>query len=155
MCPIFKYKQASCQVDNLKMNKDGICRKEQSGPNQRVCPIGKVLCADFSCRDNYDQCIVTQRRPKKMQRCLGQDIVKNADDCPSSITCSSKDEFVCPTGECVTNEIYCPKLTKCNKNYPYLCQNNICAKDAKSCPHSVSCGRNKLLCKDNICRESC
>ena len=155
MCPIFKYKQASCQVDNLKMNKDGICRKEQSGPNQRVCPIGKVLCADFSCRDNYDQCIVTQRRPKKMQRCLGQDIVRNADDCPSSITCSSKDEFVCPTGECVTNEIYCPKLTKCNKNYPYLCQNNICAKDAKSCPHSVSCGRNKLLCKDNICRESC
>ena len=146
MCPSFK---------NVWANFDGICRKNKRGPNQRVCPIGKILCPDLSCRDNHDQCVETEIKTGKKQRCLGQQLVDNAYECPSSITCSTEDEVVCPTGECVSNEIYCPSVNKCNENYPYLCQNNICATEFKACADSISCGENKLLCSDNICRENC
>ena len=139
----------------MTFNYDGICRKVNRGPNQRVCPIGKVLCADLSCRDNYDQCVTTEEKAGTSMRCIGQQIVSSATACPSSITCSSNKEYVCPTGECVSNEVYCPGLNKCNENYPYLCQNNVCAKDFQSCAPSISCGENKLLCSDNICRENC
>ena len=156
MCPVFKNLYLFCITNNMVYNYDGICRKEKRGPNQRVCPIGKVLCADLSCRDSYDLCnkeIV--ERPHLSQRCIGQQIVTSATLCPSSITCSSESEVVCPTGECVSNEIYCPALNKCNDEYPYLCQNNVCAKNYDNCPPSISCGENKLLCSDNICREKC
>ena len=143
--------EEACKLFNI----DGICRKEKIGPNQRVCPIGKVLCADLSCRDSYDDCYVTDKKNPLLQRCIGQQIVTSATLCPSTITCSSESEVVCPTGECVSNEIYCPALNKCNNDYPYLCQNNVCAKDYDSCPPSISCGENKLLCSDNICREKC
>ena len=89
------------------------------------------------------------------QRCLGQKIVSEAKDCPSSITCSKEDEVVCPNGECVKNEIYCPAVTKCNEDFPYLCQNNVCAKSFGGCAETISCGENKVLCPDNICREEC
>ena len=155
MCPIFKTYPMNCLRDGLTLNFDGICRMKEIGPNQRVCPIGKILCADLSCRDNYDQCVKTEVRQGIQNRCIGQQLVDMASLCPSSITCSSEDKVVCPNGECVSNEIYCPALNKCNANYPYLCQNNICAESFETCPISVSCGTNKLLCSDNICRESC
>ena len=155
MCPKFKNLYLFCLTNNMVYNIDGICRKEKIGPNQRVCPIGKVLCADLSCRDSYDDCYVTDKKNPLLQRCIGQQIVTSATLCPSTITCSSESEVVCPTGECVSNEIYCPALNKCNNDYPYLCQNNVCAKDYDSCPPSISCGENKLLCSDNICREKC
>jgi len=155
MCPYFMGVQAICMENGLIQNYDGICREENNGPSQRVCPIGKVLCADLSCRDDYTQCVVTDVRPYNKQRCIGQQLVELATQCPSSITCKSKDEFVCPTGECVTNEIYCPSLNKCNENYPYLCQNNICSTDFNSCAETISCGENRILCPDSICREKC
>ncbi|MBO6243899.1 MAG: hypothetical protein J6O41_04970 [Clostridia bacterium] len=155
MCPYFFDMEVICLHKGLIENFDGICRKEDSGPNQRVCPIGKVLCADLSCRDNYEQCVVTKVQSYNTNRCIGQQLVHFATDCPSSFTCKSKDEFVCPTGECVTNEIYCPSLNNCDEDLPYLCQNNVCAKDFKSCPETASCGENQLLCTDNICREKC
>ena len=156
MCPKFKNNVSLCMKIKLFANYDGVCRKEDSGPNQRVCPIGKVLCADLSCRDNYDQCIVTQKMPNdSSQRCIGQQIVSSPNDCPSSITCPKKEQVVCPTGECVDNEIECPRLTRCNDKYPYLCQNDVCAKSYESCPLSISCGENRILCPDNICRERC
>ena len=155
MCPSFKNVWAICKKNHLVYNFDGICRKNKRGPNQRVCPIGKILCPDLSCRDNHDQCVETEIKTGKKQRCLGQQLVDNAYECPSSITCSTEDEVVCPTGECVSNEIYCPSVNKCNENYPYLCQNNICATEFKACADSISCGENKLLCSDNICRENC
>ena len=155
MCPKFKNLYLFCLTNNMVYNIDGICRKEKIGPNQRVCPIGKVLCADLSCRDSYDDCYVTDKKNPLLQRCIGQQIVTSATLCPSTITCSSESEVVCPTGECVSNEIYCPALNKCNNDYPYLCQNNVCAKDYDKCPPSISCGENKLLCSDNICREKC
>ena len=33
---------------------DGICRKKKLQPNKRVCPIGKVLCLDLTCKDSVD-----------------------------------------------------------------------------------------------------
>ena len=155
MCPTFKNVLPICWTHEMTMNFDGVCRAEESGPSQRVCPIGKVLCADLSCRDNYDQCIVTEKRTSKDNRCIGQQIVPEAYLCPSSITCKEKNYVVCPNGQCVKNEIECPSLNKCNANYPYLCQNDICAESYEACPLSVSCGENKLLCSDNICREKC
>ena len=77
------------------------------------------------------------------QRCIGQQIVSSPNDCPSSITCPKKEQVVCPTGECVDNEIECPRLTECSGDYPYLCQNDVCAKSYETCPVSVSCGENK------------
>ena len=109
----------------------------------------------MSCRDNYKQCVVTDVQPYDKNRCIGQQLVTLAEECPSSITCESKDEFVCPTGKCVKNELECPSLSNCDEDYPYLCQNNECAIDFKSCPEAISCGENKLMCPDNICREKC
>ena len=38
--------------DEYKMFGDGFCRHQDYRiPNQRVCPLGKVLCPDLSCRD--------------------------------------------------------------------------------------------------------
>ena len=157
MCPYFFDNEGYCLHNNMVSNYDGICRKKVIGPNQRVCPIGKVLCADLSCRDNYYECVDDEVDilPLWQQRCIGQQIVDNAVDCPSSITCSSEDQVVCPNGECVDNEIYCPAVTKCNEIYPYLCHNNVCAKNYGVCAESISCGENSLLCSDNICRENC
>ena len=155
MCPYFFERYFYCKEKHLTENYDGVCREEDSGPNQRVCPIGKVLCADLSCRDNYKQCVVTDVQPYDKNRCIGQQLVTLAEECPSSITCESKDEFVCPTGKCVKNELECPSLSNCDEDYPYLCQNNVCAIDFKSCPEAISCGENKLMCPDNICREKC
>ena len=155
MCPSFKNVWAICKKRKLIDNYDGICRKKKIGPSQRVCPIGKVLCADLSCRDNYDQCVVTEIKTGKKQRCIGQQLVDNAYDCPSSITCPKENQVVCPTGECVDNEIYCPSLNKCNEKNAYLCQNNICSAGFTTCPESLSCGEMKVLCPDNICREKC
>ena len=157
MCPYFFDNEGYCLHNNMVSNYDGICRKKVIGPNQRVCPIGKVLCADLSCRDNYYECVDDEVDilPLLQQRCIGQQIVDYAVDCPSSITCSSEDQVVCPNGECVDNEIYCPAVTKCNEIYPYLCHNNVCAKNYGVCAESISCGENSLLCSDNICRENC
>jgi len=155
MCPVFKNQESICRMKGMKYNFDGICRNEEIGPSQRVCPIGKVLCADLSCRDKYEDCIETEERIKQKQRCIGQQLKSDANDCPSSITCIDPNDVVCPTGECVSNEIYCPSLSKCNENYPYLCQNDVCALQFKDCPSSISCGENRILCPDNICRESC
>ena len=159
LCPKFKNLNLFCISNNMKYNDDGICRKEKRKLNQRVCPIGKVLCADLSCRDSYNDCYKfineTDKRPPLLQRCIGQQIVTSATLCPSIITCNTENEVVCPTGECVSNEIYCPALKKCNDNYPYLCQNNVCSDKYENCPPSISCGENKYLCPDNICREKC
>ena len=102
-----------------------------------------------------EQCIEAEKLDAISQRCIGQQIVSNPNDCPSSITCPKKEQVVCPTGECVDNEIECPRLTRCNDKYPYLCQNDVCAKSYESCPLSISCGENRILCPDNICRERC
>jgi hypothetical protein len=76
-------------------------------------------------------------------------------NCPTSITCPNVDDYVCPDGTCVENEIYCTKLKTCPDETPYLCSDYSCAKNPESCTHTVACGHGKSLCIDLICRETC
>ena len=136
---------------------DGICRKSKElQPNQRVCPIGKVLCADLTCQDSYDKCYNDWPECGSTQiRCPDQSCVDDQKNCPTTITCSNPYDYVCPDGTCVSNEIYCSRLKTCPDEIPYLCSDNSCATEPENCPHIVACGHGKSLCSDLICRESC
>ena len=131
MCPKFSGSQYRCRKSfgkEYELYIDGICRLESyHGPNQRVCPIGQVLCADLSCRDTYDDCVETEYRPVNKNRCIGQSIVTHPYECPSTYVCPNKNDYVCPNGDCVSNEIECKALSKCNdKDKPYRCENDRC-----------------------------
>ena len=136
---------------------DGICRtKKNLQPNQRVCPIGKVLCVDLTCKDSVDQCYNDYPQCGNTQiRCPDQSCVDDQKNCPTTITCSDPKHFVCPDGTCVVNEIYCSKLKTCPEETPYLCTDNSCATAPENCPHTVACGHGKSLCSDLICRDTC
>ena len=136
---------------------DGICRTSESlKPNQRVCPIGKVLCLDLTCADSIDKCYNEWPECSPIQiRCPDQSCVDDQKNCPTTITCANESDVVCPDGTCVKNEIYCAKLKNCPEETPYLCSDNSCATKPESCPHSSACGHGKSLCSDLICRESC
>ena len=156
MCPTYKTRKCSKLNLNWVYQDDGICRdSENRSPSQRVCPIGKVLCCDLSCQDNYDLCPVTEELPGVKTRCVEQTVTNYAFECPSTIMCTNPDYVVCSDGECVPNEIYCKPLRECPLNYPYLCNNNACAKSFEDCSKGVACGDGKSLCQDNICRETC
>ena len=122
-------------------------------PNQRVCPGAKVLCADLSCRNKYDDCIITEKRPKNRLRCVGQQIVSDAEDCPSTIMCQNENQVVCPNGTCVENEIYCEDLKECTEDLPYLCQNNECVSGFDYCVNGKACGEAKYLGEDENCHS--
>ena len=136
---------------------DGICRTSESlKPNQRVCPIGKILCLDLTCADSIDKCYNEWPECSLIQiRCPDQSCVDDQKNCPTTITCANESDVVCPDGTCVKNEIYCAKLKNCPEETPYLCSDNSCATKPESCPHSSACGHGKSLCSDLICRESC
>ena len=137
--------------------KDGICRKDITlEPNQRVCPIGKILCPDLTCANNINECFTDWPKCEGNQvRCPDQSCTDDQKNCPNTITCSNPNDFVCPDGTCVENEIFCAKLKTCPDETPYLCTDNSCAVDPLSCPHTVACGHGKSLCSDLICRETC
>ena len=138
------------------MYSDGICReKGYRSPNKRVCPIGKVLCPDLTCRDKMEECAESEVGLDNQFRCMNQKLVSEVDKCPSMVTCEKEDDVVCPDGSCVPNEIYCSGLKQCTKDFPYLCSNNGCAQDSKSCTESIACGHKYSLCTDNHCREKC
>ena len=139
------------------MYDDGFCRlKDYRMPNQRVCPGSKVLCADLSCRDKYDDCIVSEVKKGINIRCVGKQLVENIIDCPSTITCSKENDVVCPNGKCVSSEKECTKITKCNDpNSPYLCQDNNCVANFDSCSAGITCGHRDSLCEDGVFREKC
>lgn len=143
--------------DYPKLCPDGICRtSEKLKPNQRVCPIGKILCLDLTCADSIDQCYNDWPECSPIQvRCPDQSCVDDQKNCPTTITCANESDVVCPDGTCVENEIYCAKLKNCPEETPYLCSDNSCATKAENCPHSSACGHGKSLCSDLICRESC
>ena len=136
---------------------DGICRSKKSlQPNQRVCPIGKVICADLTCKDSVDQCYNDYPECGSTQiRCPDQSCFDDQKNCPTTITCSDPKYFVCPDGICVVNEIYCSRLKSCPEETPYLCTDNSCATSVENCPHTVACGYGKSLCSDLICSETC
>ena len=162
MCAFFLIKSNFCSKKfgtQYTAYVDGICRlKSYHGPNQRVCPIGQVLCADLSCRNNYYECPDDEIDvcPENKVRCIGQAIVNELVECPSTFTCPNEDDVVCSNGECVSNEIECPALQKCNDpDKSYRCQNNDCKKDYESCPQPIACGHQFSLCSDSKCRDVC
>ena len=148
MCP--NYKKRNCAKLNNNnpdyiLFPDGICRhKDQSQPSQIVCPNGKVLCANLSCVDNHYLCPNSTETPQGFYRCVNQDIKKEANECPSTITCPDKDQVVCYNGNCVKNEILCPPI-ECPDNKP--CDNSVKV--------DVACGDNYLLCNERFCRNKC
>ena len=156
MCPKYLINDILCKRTGYKMFYDGICRLPTShGPNQRVCPIGLVLCPDLSCRETHDECVLTTVKENPYKRCISQQLVKDLDQCPSMITCSNPDDVVCPDNTCVDNEIKCPALKKCYGDYPYRCANNVCADRYESCSKGICCGHTFSLCSDNVCRKEC
>ncbi|MCF0116725.1 MAG: hypothetical protein HUJ61_01590, partial [Bacilli bacterium] len=94
MCPRGNIKNSTCKIklENSELSIDGKCRvlKESQAPNQRVCPPGKILCADFSCRDSYDECEKFDECPTNYYRCSDQTCQDDYLKCPDMITC--KDE---------------------------------------------------------------
>ena len=96
-----------------------------------------------------------RKLPEGKTRCVEQTIIKFAYQCPSTIMCTNPDYVVCPDGNCVANEIMCGPLKDCPISYPFLCINNDCVKTYKDCTKSMACGDGKVLCEDNICRETC
>ena len=72
--------------------------------NQRVCPIGKVLCADLNCRDNYNDyqgyhfCFFKKR-------CPNQNCESSLDDCQGNI--ENCNYYVCNNKKCVESELDC------------------------------------------------
>ena len=156
MCPNFSHiTQKSCQKLKQfnKLCRDGICRLTYDlSPTQKVCPIGKVLCADLSCRDSYYDCEVSDFC--KGFRCPDQSCVSDYRDCPSTISCQNK-KYVCPDGTCVDSEIECEPLPICPADKPFRCHDNLCVKNKYSCSKNVACGQRMALCKDLICRTNC
>ena len=141
---------------NYKLYADGVCRpKGGTNPNQIVCPVGKVLCADLTCQDNYTLCPESPNLSDKKVRCVDQSQAKSANECPSTINCMNPNDVVCNNGECVDNEIKCKPIKECPLSYPYLCPNNVCAKSSFDCSKGISCGTGKALCQDLICRDNC
>ena len=158
LCPYFLPIDCKRKYPNYRtICDDGICRTKKSlQPNQRVCPIGKVLCADLTCQDSVDKCYNDYPECGSTQiRCPDQTCVDDQKNCPTTITCTDPNHFVCPDGTCVSNEIYCSKLKTCPEETPYLCTDNSCATSPDNCPHTAACGHGKSLCSDLICRETC
>jgi hypothetical protein len=151
MCP--KFEKRRCI--GAKYFKDGLCKKADDRlPNQVVCPLGKVLCPDLTCKDHHSECPLSPVLTSKV-RCVEQTQVSSNSDCPTTISCSNPDDVVCPDGSCVENEIMCKPLKECPDKYPYLCFGSSCQIDFSMCPANIACGDYKSLCEDHICRESC
>ena len=154
MCTKFMLK--TCRQANMVPYADGVCRhRGGSDPNQIVCPIGKVLCADLSCKDNYSLCPISPELSPGKIRCVDQTMADSANECPSTIHCLNPNYFVCSDGNCVENEIECAPLKECPLNYPYLCANNVCVKTFTDCSKGITCNKGQALCYDLKCRDYC
>ena len=156
MCARFLPANCNGYKGNYKSYADGVCRPiGGADPNQIVCPVGKVLCADLTCQDNYTLCKESGIVPPGRIRCVDQSTAKSANECPSTINCLDPNDVVCNNGQCVDNEIKCKPIKECPLSYPYLCSNNVCAKSFYDCSKGISCGVGRALCSDSICRDSC
>ena len=137
---------------------DGKCRNWKNGqnPNQKVCPFGKVLCADLSCRDNYDLCPISNYCNDGENRCPDQTCQNEIKNCPNSITCENKKYYVCNNDVCVESELYCEESVTCDsdKNI-HICDGNKCSDSFGICDKKNACDHGESLCVGNVCRESC
>ena len=155
----FKNNENSSNCEsNQKLCDDGICRgSPYLQPSQIVCPFGKILCPDLTCRDNLNQCYTDYPECLNSQvRCPDQSCVENITDCPTTMSCTNSILKVCPDGTCVMDELECPSLKTCPESQPFLCADYSCAKDAESCSHFQACGIDQILCfNTRECGSSC
>ena len=156
-CPFFLPISCKKKYPNYEYkNYDGICRLNQNqAPNRRICPIGYILCSDFTCKTSYDKCIKYPECNEDEIRCLDQSCVTDQEYCPSQISCGDNSKFVCPDGSCVDSDLDCQKLPNCPSNTPYLCANYVCVENESQCSKNQACGHGKTLCSDGVCREEC
>ena len=125
-------------------------------PNQKVCPIGKVLCADLSCRDNYNLCQVFEPCEGSKKRCPDQSCHKNPYHCPRTINCGNLSKYVSNDDKCVDSELECKESKICDSDEKtYLCDGNTCAESWEECPIKKSCKSRKSLCEGNTCKNNC
>ena len=156
MCPTFRSRNCNKITPEFVLFEDGVCRLNYAlPPSQRVCPTGKVLCADLTCGDSYDDCPVSDPLPKYKVRCADQSVRTFNYECPSTITCPKKGQVVCFDGTCVDNEVFCRGIKSCPSYTPILCNLNYCVANKESCPSPITCGEASSLCYDNICRDNC
>ena len=83
---------------------------------KRVCPIGKVLCADLSCKNNYGECFKYTHCRRHYKRCPDQSCLHDSYSCTELITCENTNDYVCNNKECVKSEIECEESTNSNKD---------------------------------------
>ena len=131
-------------------------------PNQKVCPVGKILCPDLSCRDNYNLCKDSDYCPLGMRRCPDQSCQSDTKDCPNTINCGNSSKYVCNNDKCVDSELECDESVICNSgNNTYLCDGNTCASSWEECPKKKSCVWSMVfstylsLCEDGDCKPTC
>ena len=130
-------------------------------PNQKVCPFGKVLCADLSCRDNYTDCSIFYPCEKKKNRCPDQTCHRDLNNCPKTIDCGNSSKYVCNNDKCVDSELECDESVICDSDpNTYLCDGNECARTWEYCPKKTKCWSFLLLkylslCEDGVCRSTC
>jgi hypothetical protein len=157
LCPNILKLDCSKISDKYKfMCPEGNCVPDESYcASRRVCPIGKVLCADLTCRNSYEQC------PEIKKTCSSNEIIcsdltctYDQKNCPTQITCPIKGDVVCPDGSCVSNEMKCKNLPICPEETPYLCSNNRCVKTRESCTKQLSCGHGMVFCSGRFSCQS-
>ena len=128
--------------------------KARKNPNQKVCPVGKVLCADFSCRDSYDQCLTFHSCGIK-ERCPDQTCINNIDNCPNTLACKNSEQVVCNNNKCADSELDCEESVVCDTEpNTYLCDGNFCSTSWTECDNKKNCGFSKL-CEDDSCKNKC
>ena len=137
---------------------DGKCRGIITGqnPNQKVCPFGKVLCADLSCRDNYDLCPISDNCNDGEKRCPDQSCKSDIKNCPNSITCEKSNDYVCNNDVCVESELQCEESVICESDSnTHICDGNKCSDSWGSCDKKNACNHGQSLCQGNTCQKSC
>ena len=72
--------------------------------NKRVYPIGKVLCADLSCRDNYTDYLFYEYC-RSNYRCPYQSCHRNIKKCITINTCEKSTNYMCNNEKCVESEL--------------------------------------------------
>ena len=159
-CPDYYYK---CDFTHccVPENRTDMCSNVEI-PNQKVCPIGKVLCADLSCRDSYTDCFKEfgYCYHPSTKRCPDQTCAITINYCPKTIDCGNSSKYVCNDDKCVESELECVESAVCDSGEnTYLCNDNTCKENRGKCPTKKYCIRGLdysiSLCADNKCRENC
>jgi len=148
-------------------------------------PSNALLCDEkVNCMNSIVECKSAECIYPKPISCINSKCQDNSSECQlTSPICTNK-EFMCYDGSCRKSSELCPLHKGCeNLNYPFKCANGKCAKSQDDCTKYedkkasnderekiltntlykaneipflfINICKNKILCEDGICRESC